>query len=219
MIKLNNITKDYVMGSEIINVLRGISLEVNEGEFVAIMGPSGSGKSTLMNMIGMLDNPTSGSYFLGGRDVAQLPEHKQSSIRGKEIGFIFQQYNLIARMAAIQQVMLPLEYQNLDDSISKKMAIEALKRVGLGDKLYNKPTELSWWQQQRVSIARAIVVNPKIILADEPTGALDSVSWEEVLKIMKELHQDGRTLVVITHAPEVASQAQRVIHLRDGLIV
>lgn len=143
MIKLNNITKDYVMGSEIINVLRGISLEVNEGEFVAIMGPSGSGKSTLMNMIGMLDNPTSGSYFLGGRDVAQLPEHKQSSIRGKEIGFIFQQYNLIARMAAIQQVMLPLEYQNLDDSISKKMAIEALKRVGLGDKLYNKPTELS----------------------------------------------------------------------------
>ncbi len=219
MITMNSITKSYEMGETVVHALRGVDLQVDEGEFVAIMGPSGSGKSTLMNIIGCLDTPDSGSYILGGKDVSQLTDNQQAHIRNGNIGFVFQQFNLLARTPAIKQVALPLMYGGMSRAERNKRAEEALGRVGLADRLDHKPDELSGGQQQRVAIARALVAEPNIILADEPTGALDTHTGEEILNLFEELNRQGITVVMITHDPEVASRAQRTIWIRDGVVV
>lgn len=208
------------MWEETVPVLKGIDLTIQAGEFVAVMGPSGSGKSTLMNIIGLLDTPTSGEYLLDGLQVQHLTGDDQSAIRSQKIWFVFQSYNLIARMSAIEQVALPLSYQWYSRSERNKRAKDALIRVGLADKIYNKPNELSGGQQQRVSIARAIVTNPSVILADEPTGALDSKTGVEVMHLLSSLHEEWKTIILITHAPELAqTYAQRIVNIRDGLLV
>lgn len=219
MIELKNITKTYQLGKQSMTVLKGISLEIQTGEFVAIMGKSGSGKSTLMNMIGMLDVPTSGEYIFEQKNVENLTDNQQAQVRGEKIGFIFQSYNLLSRVPAFKQVALPLMYQGVKRFQQKKRAIEALEKVGLADKMHNNPNELSGGQQQRVAIARAIVTNPSIILADEPTGALDSKTGEDVMQTLVKLHQQGKTIVLITHDEKVASYAHRQIVLKDGLII
>lgn len=219
MITMNNITKSYTMGETVVHALRGVDLQINEGEFVAIMGPSGSGKSTLMNIIGCLDTPDSGTYILGGKDVSQLTDDEQAHIRNGNIGFVFQQFNLLARTPALKQVALPLMYGGMSRAERSKRATEALGRVGLADRLDHKPDELSGGQQQRVAIARALVAQPNIILADEPTGALDTHTGEEILALFQELNEQGITVVMITHDPEVATQAQRTIWIRDGVVV
>ncbi|GJM41966.1 MAG: macrolide export ATP-binding/permease protein MacB [Ardenticatenaceae bacterium] len=219
MIELTNITKSYQMGEMMVHALRGVDLTISEGEFVAIMGPSGSGKSTLMNVIGCLDAPTGGHYTLDGIDVSQMTDDEQAKIRNKRIGFVFQQFNLLPRTTAVKQVGLPLMYAGYGRSERTTRAREALTSVGLGDRIDHKPDELSGGQQQRVAIARALAPNPSIILADEPTGALDTQSGNELLKIFKELNRQGMTIVMITHDPEVAEHAQRIIWIRDGVIV
>jgi putative ABC transport system ATP-binding protein len=219
MIHFTNITKTYEMGEVLVHALRGVDMTINEGEFVAIMGPSGSGKSTLMNLIGCLDVPTNGTYMLDNIDVSDMSDDQQARIRNKRIGFVFQQFNLLPRTKALKQVSLPLMYGGLGRSARKQRAKEALEAVGLGDRIDHKPDELSGGQQQRVAIARALATEPSIILADEPTGALDTQSGEDILKIFKELHQKGMTVVVITHDPEVADTAERIIWIRDGVIV
>lgn len=206
-----------VWGEEI-QVLKGVSLRIENNSFVAIMGPSGSGKTTLMNIIGLLDIPTSGTYALDGRSVESLSWDEQSRFRGQKVWFIFQQYNLIPRISALDQVMLPLSYQGISLAERKERAQKALTRVGLADKFASKPNELSWGQQQRVSIARAIVVNPAIILADEPTGALDSKTGEEVMQILASLHREGKTIILITHDPDKSRFAQRIINIKDGML-
>lgn len=218
MLKLQNITKSFIIADEVIQVLKRVSLEVRAGEFVAIMGQSGSGKSTLMNIIGLLDIPTSGSYELDGREIAELSEHEQSLIRRQKIGFIFQSYNLIPRMPVVEQVMLPLLYQDVPASEARSRAMTLLEQVGLAHKAENKPTELSGGQQQRVCIARSLVAEPSILLADEPTGALDSQTGVEIMELLKTLHKSGKTIILITHDPEIARIAERVVHIRDGLI-
>ncbi len=218
MIELKNITKSYEMGTQVIHALRGVDLTINEGEFVAIMGPSGSGKSTLMNVIGCLDAPTAGTYTLDGVDVSNMTDNQQARIRNKRVGFVFQQFNLLPRTTALKQVALPLMYGGKNKSERNQRAREALESVGLGDRTDHKPDELSGGQQQRVAIARALATDPAIILADEPTGALDSHSGEEVLNIFKDLHSRGMTIVMITHDAEVAEHAQRTIWIRDGVI-
>ena len=218
MIELKNITKSYKMGTQVVHALRGVDLTINEGEFVAIMGPSGSGKSTLMNVIGCLDVPTDGSYTLDSIDVSDMSDDQQARIRNKRIGFVFQQFNLLPRTTALKQVGLPLMYAGMNKSERNKRATEALESVGLGDRTDHKPDELSGGQQQRVAIARALAPDPAIILADEPTGALDSHSGEEVLGIFKEMHAKGMTIVMITHDAEVAEHAERIIWIRDGVI-
>ncbi|MAT95916.1 MAG: macrolide ABC transporter ATP-binding protein [Anaerolineaceae bacterium] len=219
MIELTNITKSYEMGEMMVHALRGVDLKIQEGEFVAIMGPSGSGKSTLMNVIGCLDAPSGGRYTLDGIDVSQMSDDEQARIRNKRIGFVFQQFNLLPRTTAEKQVALPLMYGGYGRSQRSDRAKEALNSVGLGDRLDHKPDELSGGQQQRVAIARALAPNPNIILADEPTGALDTQSGNEILNIFKELNSQGMTVVMITHDPEVAEYAQRTIWIRDGVIV
>ncbi len=220
MIELKNITKTYQMGTQFVHALRGVDLVIGEGEFVAIMGPSGSGKSTLMNIIGCLDVPTDGLYnWVGGVDVSNLNDDEQAKIRNQRIGFVFQQFNLLARTTALRQVMLPLMYQGVGRTERSERAHKALASVGLGDRTDHRPDELSGGQQQRVSIARALVTQPNIILADEPTGALDSKSGEDVMNIFKQLHADGQTVILITHDPEVAAQTGRTIWIRDGVIV
>ncbi len=219
MIHMQNITKTYHMGENVVHALRGLDLDIAAGEFVAVMGPSGSGKSTLMNILGCLDSPDSGEYLLGGEDVSGLSDDDQARIRNKRIGFVFQQFNLLPRTPAIKQVALPLMYAGYDRGERMQRAADALGRVGLGDRLDHKPDELSGGQQQRVAIARAIAVDPTIILADEPTGALDTVTGEEILNIFAGLHAQGNTVIVITHDPEVAARAQRTIWIRDGLVV
>ncbi|MDD5769725.1 MAG: ABC transporter ATP-binding protein [Candidatus Gracilibacteria bacterium] len=219
MIKLKNITKDYKMGENLICVLRGVNLEIKQGDFVSIMGPSGSGKSTLMNIIGMLDIPTSGNYEFDGINLDGLSEDDLSGIRGKKIGFIFQSYNLIPRMTVLKQVMLPLSYQGISRGKREELAIQALKKVGLEDKKNNKPNELSGGQQQRVSIARALAINPSMILADEPTGALDTKTGQEIMELLTQLNKEGKTIVLITHEHEVDAYAKRHILIKDGLIV
>ncbi len=218
MLELRDIVKTYRMGGEDLNVLKKVSVKVGDGEFVAIMGPSGSGKSTLMNIIGLLDVPSSGEYRLDGVPVEKLSGDEQSEFRGKKVGFVFQGYNLIPRLSAIEQVMLPLAYQGVGRFERRKRAEAALERVGLSDKKDNKPNELSGGQQQRVAIARAIVGNPSIILADEPTGALDSKTGSEILDIFESVHKEGKTIVLITHESEIAARAKRVIHVKDGRI-
>ncbi|MCL4267087.1 MAG: ABC transporter ATP-binding protein [Anaerolineae bacterium] len=218
MIQMKNITKTYQMGTQAVHALRGVDLQVGKGEFVAIMGPSGSGKSTLMNVIGCLDAPTSGTYILDDVDVSQMSDSQQARVRNKRIGFVFQQFNLLPRTTALKQVALPLMYGGLSRSERLKRAKEALAAVGLGDRMDHKPDELSGGQQQRVAIARALATDPSIILADEPTGALDTTTGEEILGIFKQLNSQGITVVVITHDPEVAAVAQRTIWIRDGVI-
>ncbi len=216
MIELENITKVYRMGKVEVPALRGVSLSIREGDLVAIIGASGSGKSTLMNIIGCLDKPTSGRYILEGVDVGQLNDNQLARLRNKKVGFVFQDYNLLPRATALSNVELPLVYGGGRNK--RKQAMEALERVGLGRRANHKPTELSGGEQQRVAIARALVNNPQIILADEPTGNLDSVATAEIVSIFTQLNRDGITLVVITHEVDIAGQAQRTIHMLDGRI-
>ncbi|MCA9969304.1 MAG: ABC transporter ATP-binding protein [Anaerolineales bacterium] len=220
MITMTNITKTYEMGQQQVHALRGVDLTINKGEFVAIMGPSGSGKSTLMNIIGCLDAPTSGSYTLDGIDVSAMSDDAQARVRNRRIGFVFQQFNLLPRTTALKQVAMPLMYAGVGRGERNGRAESALQIVGLGDRVDHKPDELSGGQQQRVAIARALAVEPAIILADEPTGNLDSHSGAEIMAIFKRLHQEeGITIVMITHDPEVAEEAERTIWIRDGVIV
>jgi putative ABC transport system ATP-binding protein len=218
MIEMRNITKSYEMGAQVVHALRGVDLDIKEGEFVAIMGPSGSGKSTLMNVIGCLDTPSSGSYRLDGIDVGQMSDDEQARIRNQRVGFVFQQFNLLARTTALKQVELPLMYGGFNRTDRTARAAEALETVGLGERLDHKPDELSGGQQQRVAIARALSTKPSIILADEPTGALDSQTGEEILSLFENLNQQGITIIMITHDPEVAERAPRSLWLRDGLV-
>ena len=220
MITMQNITKSYEMGTQVVHALRGVDMQINEGEFVAIMGPSGSGKSTLMNIIGCLDAPDSGTYTIDGTDVSHMTDDEQAKIRNKRIGFVFQQFNLLPRTTAVKQVALPLMYAGYGRAERLNRAKEALQAVGLGDRMDHRPDELSGGQQQRVAIARALATNPSIILADEPTGNLDTHSGEEIMQIFKSLHEEkGITLIMITHDPEIGEQAERVIWIRDGLIM
>ena len=220
MIEMRNITKAYEMGTQVVHALRGVDLSIEEGEFVAIMGPSGSGKSTLMNMLGCLDAPTGGTYKLDGIDVSHMTDNEQARIRNARIGFVFQQFNLLPRTTALKQVALPLMYGGLSRSERNRRAEEALVAVGLGDRMDHRPDELSGGQQQRVAIARALVTDPSIILADEPTGALDTQTGEEILGIFERMNQDrSMTVIMITHDPEIAQHARRTVWIRDGLIV
>jgi putative ABC transport system ATP-binding protein len=219
VIDIQAMTKVYVMGKTEVHALRGVSLTIHAGEYVAIIGASGSGKSTLMNMIGLLDRPTSGSYQIRGTEISQLSKNRLADLRNKEIGFVFQRFNLLARTTALRQVELPLFYANIPARQATKQARAALERVGLGDRTDHKPDELSGGQQQRVAIARALVNQPSLLLADEPTGALDSKTGAEVLTLFDELHKQGLTLIVVTHDMGVAQRAGRIITLKDGLII
>ena len=218
LIELKDIYKIYKMGEEEVRANDGISLSIQEGEFVAIVGKSGSGKSTLMNIIGALDVPTSGDYFLGGQDVSHMKEDQLAEIRNKMIGFIFQQYNLLPRLNLLENVELPLLYAGLGNAERRERAMESLARVGLAEKWKNMPNQLSGGQQQRVSIARALAGNPSLILADEPTGALDSKTSRSVLDFLKKLNQEGNTIVMITHDNSIAMEARRVVRISDGKI-
>lgn len=219
LIELTNIRKSYQMGILQVHALDGVDISIDQGEFIAIVGTSGSGKSTLMNIIGCLDAPTEGRYLLNGQDVSHLSDHEQSRLRNKEIGFVFQQFNLLARTPAIEQVSLPMVYGRVPEKERSQRAEQALQRVGLADRFDHQPTELSGGQQQRVAIARALVTNPSLILADEPTGALDSHSGEEILHLFKGLHDEGKTIVMVTHDSAVAAHADRLIHLKDGVVI
>lgn len=218
LIELRNIYKIYQMGSTEVRANDGISLNIYRGEFVAIVGKSGSGKSTLMNIIGALDVPTEGEYFLGGEDVSHMSDDQLAEIRNKTIGFIFQQYNLLPKDSLLENVELPLLYAGVPKEERRQRAMQALRRVGLEDKWKNRPKQLSGGQQQRVSIARALAGNPSLILADEPTGALDSRTSREVLDFLKELNQEGNTIVIITHDSSIALEAKRVVRIKDGKI-
>ena len=218
VLELTDVTKTYASGELEVHALQGVSLTVRRGEYIAIMGPSGSGKSTLMNILGCLDVLTSGSYRLAGRDVADLDEDDLAEIRNKEIGFVFQQFNLLPALPAWRNVELPLLYAGVPKAERRARAHEALARVGLEDRVDHRPSELSGGQQQRVAVARALCGDPAMILTDEPTGNLDSHSTEDVLNLLDELHAGGRTIVLITHEAEVAERAERVIHVRDGMI-
>jgi putative ABC transport system ATP-binding protein len=218
MISLRGITKVYRMGENVVEALKGVDIEVEEGEFIAIMGASGSGKSTLMNVIGCLDLPTAGTYLLDGVDVRKLNDTQLATIRNRKIGFVFQSFNLIPRSSALHNVEMPLIYAN-ENRDRRRRALEALDRVGLSDRAAHQPSELSGGQQQRVAIARALVTEPAILLADEPTGNLDSTSSIEIMRLLTELNEQGRTVVLITHEPDIAGFAKRVVRLRDGLVL
>ncbi len=218
LIKLEKISRRYQMGTETIHALREVSVEIERGEYVAIMGPSGSGKSTLMNLIGCLDSPTSGEYSLNGVQVSQMDDNELAEIRNKEIGFIFQTFNLLPRSDALRNVELPLVYYGLPAEERRRTALDALTSVGLADRIHHKPNELSGGQRQRVAVARALVNKPSILLADEPTGNLDSKTGTEILALFDELSKSGNTLIVVTHEEEVARHAKRILRIRDGLI-
>lgn len=218
VIRTDNLWKTYEMGSTTIHALRGINLEVHRNEYLAIMGPSGSGKSTLMNLIGCLDSPSKGDYFINQQLVSKLNDNELAAIRNREIGFVFQTFNLLARSSALQNVELPLIYSGIPARKRREMAEEALRSVDLGDRMTHKPNELSGGQRQRVAIARALVNTPSILLADEPTGNLDSKTGDEILAVFAKLHLRGNTIILVTHERDVAQHAGRIIHLRDGVI-
>jgi putative ABC transport system ATP-binding protein len=218
VIRFTKISRRYQMGAETIHALREVSLEIERGEYVAIMGPSGSGKSTLMNLIGCLDTPTSGKYELNGVQVSEMDDNQLAEIRNKEIGFIFQTFNLLPRSDALRNVELPLIYAGVPAEERRQIALDALRHVGLGDRVHHKPNELSGGQRQRVAVARALVNKPSILLADEPTGNLDTKTGNEILGLFEELSQKGNTLMVVTHEEDVARHARRIVRIRDGLI-
>ena len=219
VIELKNIQRHFKMGNETVKALRGINLNINRGEYVALMGPSGSGKSTLMNIIGALDTPTSGKYRLNGQEVEKLSDNELAKIRNKEIGFVFQTFNLLPRTTALDNVALPLVYAGKSKAQRTERAKEVLKTVGLADRMTHKPNELSGGQRQRVAVARALVNNPSIILADEPTGNLDSKTSEEIMELFDDLHRKGHTIVLVTHEEDIAEHAKRIVRLIDGLII
>lgn len=218
VILTHKLTRDYQVGTEVVHALRGVDLQIRRNEFVAVMGPSGSGKSTLMNLLGCLDTPTSGEYWLNGQKVSELDDDELARIRNKEIGFVFQTFNLLPRATALHNVELPLIYAGIPSKQRRQMAATALERVGLADRIHHKPNELSGGQRQRVAIARALVNNPSILLADEPTGNLDSQTSAEIMQVFEELHRQGQTIVLITHERDIAAHAKRQIHLLDGRI-
>lgn len=216
IIKLHEIAKSYKIGTEIIHALRSVSLDIYKNEYVALMGPSGSGKSTLMNVLGCLDSPSSGEYVLNGKSVAQMPDDELAEVRNKEIGFVFQSFNLLPRSTALDNVMLPLVYAGFSKEQRLVRAKEVLEQVGLGERMMHKPNELSGGQRQRVAIARALVNKPAIILADEPTGNLDSKTSVEIMGLLEEIHKNGNTIVLVTHEEDIAQHAHRIVRLKDG---
>lgn len=218
IIHLENIRKSYFMGNQALEVLKGLNLEIFKNEFVALMGPSGSGKSTLMNILGCLDSPTSGTYILNGHDVSKMQDADLAQVRNKEIGFVFQQFNLLPRLSAVANVALPLIYAGIPQKQRNEMALSVLEKVGLAERSHHKPNEMSGGQIQRVAIARALVNNPAIILADEPTGNLDTRTSYEIMYLFSQIHASGNTVVLVTHEEDIASWAHRVIRLRDGMV-
>lgn len=218
IIDIKGITRDFQLGSETVNVLKGIDLVINKGEYVALMGPSGSGKSTLMNILGCLDTPTSGSYILNGKQVSEMHDDELAEIRNKEIGFVFQTFNLMPRTTALDNVALPMVYAGYSKEERNKRATEVLSQVGLADRMDHKPNQLSGGQRQRVAVGRALVNKPSIILADEPTGNLDSKTSVEIMKLFGEIHSNGNTVILVTHEEDIAAHAHRIIRLRDGII-
>ncbi|MDO6597666.1 ABC transporter ATP-binding protein [Oceanihabitans sp. 2_MG-2023] len=218
VIEIKNIIRDFKLGTEIVHVLKGIDLNIERGDYVAIMGPSGSGKSTLMNLLGCLDTPTAGNYLLNGQDVSKMSDDELADIRNKEIGFVFQTFNLLPRTTALDNVALPMVYAGASKSVRHARAAEVLDNVGLADRMDHRPNQLSGGQRQRVAVGRALVNKPSIILADEPTGNLDSKTGEEIMGLFDEIHKAGNTVIMVTHEEEIADHAHRVIRLRDGLI-
>ena len=218
IIKTENLVRHFTVGTQTVEALRGVSLDIKKGEFVAIMGPSGSGKSTLMNIIGCLDSPTSGTYYLNNKNVSTLDDDALALIRNQEIGFVFQNFHLLARNTALDNVMLPLKYAGVDKSEQEEIAMEVIKSVDLESRAHHQPSELSGGQQQRVAIARALVNKPSILFADEPTGNLDSKTGDDVMNLFTNFHKQGQTIIVITHEIEVANQAERIISIKDGKI-
>ncbi len=218
VIQVENITKHYQLGTQLVKALNGVSFNINKNEYVSLMGPSGSGKSTMMNMLGCLDTPTSGKYFLAGQDVSELEDDELAEIRNKEIGFVFQTFNLLPRSNCLANVELPLIYAGVSSSERKERAFQMLERVGLGDRVDHKPNELSGGQRQRVAIARALVNNPSILLADEPTGNLDTKTGIEIMHLFEELYNAGHTIIVVTHEEDIAEHSRRIIRLRDGVL-
>ena len=218
IIETKNLRRTFKVGSETVEALKGVKLSVEKGEFVSIMGPSGSGKTTLMNIIGCLDTPTQGTYYLNNQLVNELDDDELASIRNKEIGFVFQSFHLLAKNSALDNVMLPMKYAGIKESEAQKRAINVLDKVGLSDRTSHAPSELSGGQQQRVAIARALVNNPSIIFADEPTGNLDSQTGEDIMNLFKELNNQGQTIILITHEEDIARQSKRIINIKDGLI-
>ena len=218
IISVRNLKKIYYMGANVVNALQGIDLDIHKNEYVALMGPSGSGKSTLMNLIGCLDTPTSGDYILNGTNVSTMDDGELAEVRNKEIGFVFQTFNLLPRLSALENVALPLVYAGMNRADRLERAKQTLESVGLGDRMDHKPNELSGWQRQRVAVARALVNNPSIILADEPTGNLDSKTSYEIIGLFEEIHSRGNTIVLVTHEPDIAEFAHRIVKLKDGLI-
>ena len=218
LIRIEDLKKEYVMGDQIVRALNGVSIDIHKNEYVAIMGPSGSGKSTMMNILGCLDTPSAGEYYLNNHRVSELSDDQLAEVRNKEIGFVFQTFNLLPRSNILSNVELPLIYAGLKTSVRNEKAMESLTKVGLGDRVLHKPNELSGGQRQRVAIARALVNNPSIILADEPTGNLDTKTGNEIMRIFEDLYKLGNTIIVVTHEEDIAEHARRVIRLRDGVL-
>jgi putative ABC transport system ATP-binding protein len=216
IVQLKNVRKTYQMGSVTVEALRGVSFDIQPGDYISIMGPSGCGKSTMLNLLGCLDRPTSGHYYLGSEDVSQMSDDALSSVRGARLGFVFQSYNLIQQLTVVENIEVPLYYQDRPEEESRERACKLAERVGLGTRLHHKPFELSGGQQQRVAIARALVNDPLVILADEPTGNLDSTSGRDILQLFDELHTQGKTLILVTHDPSVGDRSHRKIRLKDG---